>query len=103
MASFARTTTVRKFNVRDNRKHFGAVVRIVAALPMASLRLRQIARILLAQLGQRIADGRLALWGWYSQLSTAGLAGRPASAVSLRLVPAWRGLTPCPASLPGRF
>ncbi len=103
MANFARTTTVRKFNVRDNRKHFGAVVRIVVALPMASLRLCQVARILLAQLGQRSADGRLALWGWYSHPSTAGLAGRPASAVSLRQVPAWRGLASCPASLPGRF
>ena len=102
MASFARTTTVRKFDVRDNRKHFGAVVRIVVA-PMASLRLRQIARFLLARLGQRIADRQLALRGWYSHPSTAGLAGRPASAVSLRQVPAWRGLAPCPASLPGRF
>ena len=102
MANFARTTTVRKFNVRDNRKHFGAVVRIVVA-PMASLRLRQIARFLLARLGQRIADRQLALRGWHGHSSTAGLWGQPASLVWLRLVPAWRGLMPCPARLPSRF
>ena len=59
MAFFARTTTVRNFNVRDFRTHVSAVVRVVVDTPTVSL--RHIARILLARLIQRAAEGHQAL------------------------------------------
>lgn len=98
MARFVRTTTVRKFNVRDNRKHFGAVVRTVAALPMASLRLRSIARILLAWLDERAGTGQPGVKGLDCHPIAAGLSGRLALASSQR-APMWLYPKPCPATL----
>ena len=64
MGSITRTTTVRNFDVRDLRTHFGAVVRVVAVMPTVPMRQSSIARILLARLNdwaaaEHQAPGRL--------------------------------------------
>lgn len=102
MVSFARTTTVRKFNVRDNRKHFGAVVRIVAALPMGWLRLRLLARILLARLDRCAGAGQWVSDSPYCHPTVAG-AAQSAGLAPLSMAPTRRSLKLCPVTLPRPF
>lgn len=102
MACFTHTTTVRNFDVRDFSKHVCAVVRVVVATATASLRLRLIARILLARLIQRAAAGHQAISGLYSH-QAAGTFGRPSGSEMKRFGLMWRSPRPCLATLPGRF
>lgn len=102
MACFTHTTTVRNFDVRDFSKHVCAVVRVVVATATVSLRLRLIARILLARLIERAAAGHQAISGLYSH-QAAGTFGRPSGAEMKRFGLMWRSPRPCLATLPGGF
>ncbi len=100
MAFFARTTTVRNSDVRDNRKHVSAVVRVVVDTATATLRPSLIARILLARLIERAAAGHQALIQARYCHQAGGSLGRPSGSEMKRSSLMWRP-RPCLAMLPG--
>jgi hypothetical protein len=101
MAFFARTTTVRNFDVRDLRKHVSAVVRVVAETATSTLRPNLIARILLARLIERAAAGHPAFLKARYCHQAADALGRPSGSEMKRSGLMWLSPRPCLAMLPG--
>jgi len=100
MGFITRTTTVRNFDVRDIRKHFGAVVCVVADTPTVPMRLRLIARFLLARLNECVAAGHQACQRLYSHQSAAGALGLGSGSASKHAGLMWLSPRPSLAILP---